>query len=1151
MAQTLKEQQANDNVSKQDVSVKPNLKSSESSKAKDQQQDTKSVNARKVHSGSNQTAKPAVIGDATPLQRSLINRRSGRVLRARTSGSEATTPSPAPGCSGELVAAGQVAVHELVARYQPSKAFVAKCRAESKALLNLIRDEFNSDLQKLYTDQTHADLIICVGDEQIQRICHTCIVTSRIYKLYSTLQILKTALTTEKPLIVRDFQQPGSDQIVVAATTTIIPHPPDLKPLGQVSADIFARDDAHKSSTKLKLIVPKELVQPEVLLSLLRRVYLDQDVSDDENALNHLILDWLKLERPDLIKTPKSSSSNRSLDKHRESFRTIRPDFDERPLVSSEQSTHKSATKSEQSDEGSGETTTPQMDEENESTTMYFNESSTPSGKNSSSLTRAETFEMLAGDISGGSPTGASKQQNLIDFQSDTSEVNGSNSNLADEQNSTAASSVASSSAYAPTTRTGLKPKTFTTPVGMRNKKITTTTTASSQAAKDKTSASSKPASTVRRSSNISTTSSQSSSTPKSSSTTAKPASSAAAAAAAATAAAPKASITVCRTASNKPSAAPLSIARAHPISMERSQSPSTSLIRGAPKNFIAANKRLVSQFERKAAPKQAADRSNGTPEATGDVHSELISSADTPSGKSPDLHTSYAAVDSSLIEFESLSSSDLVAHMDKFALISYSRLADALSKLFISCNMADVVITTGGRPRAVPASTDDEATPVALADTKQQIKAHKCILAARSAYFAEQIASNSLPKLQAEPTADLSASNAANDSPALISLDLSSYSYNTVYFSIMHIYTGVVKVPDDVDLDELTGLTHQLHVTTLEQVCVHNLKMDYCHFFHKPCSVCCVGVLKTLPLAWRYDYTDLYSKCLYWIGSHFSSIFCLREFAELKPTDLLEECYTATMSQVTPNNVITKTIECQKLLKNLPRVKWTEPLICMVGRLLEDLCNYVAENYEKILQSETFLNLGKNCWECEVLEENLLAAMNHLRPDTGCKTLIQLDKIECSIESHFDAEASAHVSDSFANLISKMRKYCERYLLKEAAAVVHCSSWRQMNTSLQKRIKDQAILATDFDEPTKQLASKPKLPSMSRVGAGATTQHQQQQLQSPAAAARAISPRSPSNRSTPDNAANQASRIKSPANTYLPPPKNKTAAARHVKVLK
>lgn len=520
-------------------------------------------------------------------------------------------------------------------------------------------------------------------------------------------------------------------------------------------------------------------------------------------------------------------------------------------------------------------------------------------------------------------------------------------------------------------------------------------------------------------------------------------------------------------------------IARAQPISMERSQSPGINVLKGSTRNFIEANKRLVSEMEKKVVTQT-------TEQAVYDSKTE------------PNETSSY--------NLDPLTLDDLIAKMDKLSLISYSKLADSLSNMFIDGGLYDSVV---------------------LVKDDKQIKTHKCMLAARSAFLAEYISKQALPS---------SVHSTEPGENSLLKIDLTEFSYPVVYFCILHIYSGIVKVSDDLDLDELTKLTHLLHVNTLKQVCVHNLRMNYCHFFHKPCSVCCLGVLKTLPLAWRYDYTDLYSKCLQWIGSHFANIFCLKEFSQLQPNDLIEECYSATLSQLTPHNIIPKTIECQKLLKNLPRVKWSESIICLVGRQLEDFCHYVADNYEKILQSDSFLNLGKNSWDCEILEENLLAAMNHLKPDSGCKTLIQLHKLECNVESYCDDD-SRNVSDSFANLISKMRKYCERYLLKEAVAVVHCNSWRRMNPALQKRIRDQAIITTDFDEPAKHLASKPKLPSMTR------TSNQQPQLVN--SSSNSEGTRSPSNRSTPE------SRLKSPSTTYLTPPKNKTAAARHVKVLK
>lgn len=934
-------------------------------------------------------------------------------------------------------------ISNLNQRYQPSKIFLSKCRAELEALLTAIKDTYHLEIKNLYNEQLHADFFIQFGVEEFKKPLHRCVIASRAYKLYRTLKAFKLVeVPIEKDIIISEFQE----KLIIENT--------DIENKIETEDDKETRQEDQeevaeevKEDSILHCDLPDDLISPDLLLNFVRRVYLDQDISEEENNLNRKLIDWLKENRPELIKAPKRSSPN-----HRESFRTIQPDYEESSAISTK--SHTSATMSPE-----------QLINLNDNDDIELDEASQSIRDTSltgSSLTRTETFELLtrSNNIDDSTPG-----KNILTDSNDEkgTEVVADNAELESESPSVT---------YAPTTRTGLKPKTFTTPVGLRlsnrstssSKQISkiddlTTKTKPTRSNATKQASSDGKNSTLNVSKRTSLSSDVTSDKGQVSGSKLQ--------------ANQKSNKTATSTSKLKPTM----ITRAQPISMERSQSPGTNVIKTAPtRNFIAANKRLISQIEKKHSIMQ-----QNSPETTANQNetSDAESNADVP------------------FVFESLTSENLVANMDKFTLMSLSKLADSLSRMFIDGLLTDAIINTK--------------------EDAKQIKAHKCILAARSAYLAEFLANKRLP------STDSCTASSQVDSP--ICIDLTEYTYPVVYFCMMHIYSGIVKVPEDLDIEELTKLTHHLHVSTLTQVCLQNLRMNYCHFFHKPCNVCCVGVLKTLPLAWRYDYTELYSKCLQWIGSNFASIFHLKEFSELKPHDLLEECYSATLSQLNPDNIIPKTIECQKLLKNLPRVKWTESIICMVGRLLEDFCHYVADNYEKILQSESFINLGKNCWECEILEENLLAAMNHLKPDSGCKTLIQLHRIECSLESCSDE--SRNVSDSLANLVSKMRKYCERYLLKEATAVVHCSSWRHMSPSLQKRIKDQAIIATDFDEPTKQLASKPKLPSMSR----------HQQVVSPSEG------KSP--RSTPD------SKSKSPSTTFLPQPKSKTAAARHVKVLK
>jgi len=918
-------------------------------------------------------------------------------------------------------------------RFKPSQIFIAKCRAELESLLHSISDRYHEDIKNLYGDELYTDLYVHIA-EDFKRSLHRCIIASRTHKLYNLLKVFRsTEQAIEPDIIVSDIQRAKEAAIINEQIFLQDGSPPIQNELPNPSERSNEGSEEHLI---VQCHLPHGLISPELFVNFIRRVYLNQDVVDEESKLNQIIVDWLRINKPELMRI-----SNNKWTSHKESFRTIRPDFtdfqDDKGAIMNPDQHHSTDNKN-------------SSEEINEIHELYEGSST------SSPLTRTETFELISGD-NPRSPTAESQPTSARE-----------DSNVADEKVATPDSTERSKKATtpttpdAPTTRTGLKPKTFTTPTEPRLSRdtieIKSSTPKGSNSSLSKSSTmqddlpkqpSSIPPTAAKRSS----LSSQ-----------------------------PDAAneVNASRSASNKIKATPMVaskikpalLARAHPISLERSQSPATNVAKKPGRNFIAANKRQVAQVERKISAQ--ADQT----------------AYDSESEKS----------DSSAFTLEALTSDNLVAQMDKFSLISQSKLADALSQLYIDGILTDAIIYV----------KDD-----------RRINAHRCILAARSAYLAELVTKPSQLSTASSPV--------AIGNGRAFEIDLSEYSYNAVNFSILHIYSGSVKVPEDLDLVELAKLTHQLHVTTLRLVCVHNLRMNLCHFFHKPCNVCSLGVLKTLPLAWRYDYSELYSKCLQWIGSHFASIFCLKEFSELKPHDLIEECYSATLNQLTPDNIIPRTIECQRLLKNLPRVKWTESIICLIGRLLEDFCNYVADNYERILQSESFTSLSKTCWECEILEENLLAAMNHLKPDTGCKTLIQLHKIECSMES--DGEDS-RFSDSFVNLVSKMRKYCERYLLKEATSVVNCNSWRLMSLSLQKRIKDQAIILADFDEPTKQLASKPKLQSLSRNNQRAYSSN-------------ADGARSPSSRSTPE------SRLKSPSKAYLPPPKNKTAAARHVKVLK
>lgn len=100
---------------------------------------------------------------------------------------------------------------------------------------------------------------------------------------------------------------------------------------------------------------------------------------------------------------------------------------------------------------------------------------------------------------------------------------------------------------------------------------------------------------------------------------------------------------------------------------------------------------------------------------------------------------------------------------------------------------------------------------------------------------------------------------------------------------------------------------------------------------------------------------------------------------------------------------------------------------------------------------------------------------MNSLTPDVACKTIIQLSDI-LVISDTESAFGYRPYSDTYVSLVKKMYLHCERYLVHNAGAVVHCQSWNLLSQKVQQ--KDSAVIVFEFDKP---LAPRPMLSSVNR----------------------------------------------------------------------
>ena len=52
--------------------------------------------------------------------------------------------------------------------------------------------------------------------------------------------------------------------------------------------------------------------------------------------------------------------------------------------------------------------------------------------------------------------------------------------------------------------------------------------------------------------------------------------------------------------------------------------------------------------------------------------------------------------------------------------------------------------------------------------------------------------------------------------------------------------------------------------------------------------------------------------------------------------------------------------LECQKLNRNIPRLKWCVPVLSAVTRLMDSAIEYTAQHFHKLLSSSKFIDIDR-----------------------------------------------------------------------------------------------------------------------------------------------------------------------------------------------
>ncbi|XP_077561379.1 uncharacterized protein LOC144177141 [Haemaphysalis longicornis] len=342
--------------------------------------------------------------------------------------------------------------------------------------------------------------------------------------------------------------------------------------------------------------------------------------------------------------------------------------------------------------------------------------------------------------------------------------------------------------------------------------------------------------------------------------------------------------------------------------------------------------------------------------------------------------------------------------------------------------------------------------TDVTICVEGKRIGAHRFILASRSDYFSLI--------LREEFAAE----------EEFVSMD--GFTHGAVLFALQHLYGGTATPPREVHLSELSLLAEVLGVDSLRQVVVAHVRAHCCHFFHKPCGQCIAGLSECLQMAACCSgLRELQARAVQWAGRHYVRVWPHRAFATV-PDHWQQQCYEATLQALTADTAIEMALNCERLSVTLPRVRWAESALSLASRLLHDCTGLMSREFDRVLRSKGFLDLGKGqSWNVTALEDTLLTAAEGLSPDTACLSCIALDHL-------LPDSLQRGATQNFIELLRKIQRQCERFLIHNANRVVHCQSWSSLSPELQKKIRDAAVIVFEFEKP---IAPPPRLSSLRR----------------------------------------------------------------------
>ncbi|XP_069120046.1 BTB/POZ domain-containing protein 8-like [Argopecten irradians] len=336
--------------------------------------------------------------------------------------------------------------------------------------------------------------------------------------------------------------------------------------------------------------------------------------------------------------------------------------------------------------------------------------------------------------------------------------------------------------------------------------------------------------------------------------------------------------------------------------------------------------------------------------------------------------------------------------------------------------------------------------------------KAHKCVLSARCDYFAAMLGGSWMESDAQE-------------------ICLEGMSPPVMEQVLLYLYGGVLDLEACCPIGEIVMVADMYGLHGLNSIVTYNLKKTYCHFFHKPCSGCETGVIETLTSALTFNLCELRDKCIEWINTNMIKVWRTKAFASLPP-EVLDLVCDSAIQRLSIQCVMEVMLDCQKLNRNIPRLKWCEPVLSAVTRLMDSCIEYTAKKFICLLNSGKLRDIDTTlAYQMGLLEEIFGTVIRSLPVSGACQVFERLHALNKASTS----EEMEHVwSEEFCAFIRSLYKMCEDFMKLHIHQMALTKDWDLLNKELQTHLMENSSFVV-LDMSVKEKKMGPRFARMQK----------------------------------------------------------------------